>query len=368
MSTTEPSAEDRAFVSRTTEAAIRIGLVFLLALWCWEIVRPFIDPLLWAVILAVAIYPLYERLESAVGGRSKLAAAIVVITALALVLVPAARLSGSAYQTSQEIASGLREGTLEVPPPPESVAGWPFVGERIHQIWQLASTNLEEALRQLAPHLKDAAGWLLGQIASAGVGVGKAVFSIVIAGALLATAGGGRRASSAIARRLAGTKAEEFVDVAVATVRSVTQGVLGVAFIQGLLAGIGMVVAGVPAAGLWGLAVLVLAVVQLPSLIVLGPVIVYVFSAADTVTAVIFAIWSLLVGGSDSLLKPLLLGRGVAVPMPVILLGAIGGMVVNGIIGLFTGSVILAVSYMLFMEWLGTGVVTADAAAEPEAG
>jgi predicted PurR-regulated permease PerM len=137
-----------------------------------------------------------------------------------------------------------------------------------------------------------------------------------------------------------------------ATVQSVTRGILGVAVIQSLLAGVGMLVVGVPAAGLWALLVLLLAVIQLPPLLVLAPVIVYVFSTSSTVAAVVFAVWSVFVGMSDTFLKPVLMGRGVDVPMLVIFMGAIGGFMLDGIIGLFVGAVVLALGYTLFTAWL----------------
>jgi len=140
--------------------------------------------------------------------------------------------------------------------------------------------------------------------------------------------------------------------LASATIRSVAQGVLGVALIQSILAGIGLLLIGVPYAGVWAGLVLLLAIVQLPPILILGPIVVYVFSVAETVPAVVFMIWSMLVSSSDAFLKPLFLGRGMDIPMLVILLGAIGGMILSGIIGLFVGAVVLAVGYTLFTVWL----------------
>jgi len=124
------------------------------------------------------------------------------------------------------------------------------------------------------------------------------------------------------------------------------------ALIQSILASIGLIVMDVPYAGLWALLVLLLAIIQLPTILILGPIIVYVFSVAETVPAVLFMIWSILVGVSDTVLKPLFLGRGMDIPMLVILPGAIGGMNLSGIIGLFVGAVVLAVGYKLFLAWL----------------
>jgi len=140
-----------------------------------------------------------------------------------------------------------------------------------------------------------------------------------------------------------------------ATIRSVAVGVIGIAFIQAMLGGLGMMFAGVPAAGLLAIVILVLAIAQLPPLVVLLPVVIYVFSAESTTVAVVFMVWSILVSMSDAVLKPIFLGRGVDAPMLVILLGAIGGMITSGIVGLFIGAVILALGYKLFQVWVEWG-------------
>lgn len=355
------STDDKLFNRRVIESSIRVALIFLLVLWCFNIVRPFVLLTLWAAILAVAVFPLFEKLQAVLGGRQKLAATLMTLIAVAILVIPSVMLSESAIENSQLLAERMREGTLRVPPPPESVKEWPLIGKKLHGAWDLASTNLSAALSNYSDQLKDLAKWVLSAAASAGITVLQFIVSIIIAGTLLVYAKSGADAVDKISRRLMGGKlGREFGSMAGATIRSVAQGVLGVAIIQAVLAGMGMLIVGVPYAGLWSLLVLFLAIVQIPTIIVLGPVIVYVFTITSTVPAVLFMIWSLLVGVSDSFLKPLLLGRGLETPMLVILLGAIGGMILSGIIGLFVGAVVLAVGYELFLIWLNED-------AEPEA-
>ena len=352
MNTSSHSSNDKLFVARALEATIHIGLIVLLLYWCFKIGQPFIQIIVWGIIIAVAIHSGYNRLKSALRGRGRLAATLITIFALIVLLVPAYMLSGSLINTAQEYSAQLEAGTLSVPPPPESVRSWPVIGEPFYKSWSLASNNLGAALSKFTPQLKKFGMPLLSAAAGAGVGMLKFVVSIIIAGILLANDAGGGRAARAIATRLAGERGTTAVELAVATVRSVTLGILGVALIQTLLASLGFLLVGVPGAGLWALLVLILAVVQLPTLLVLGPIIVYVFSTSSTVIAVVFAIWSILVGISDAFLKPLLMGRGVDVPMFVIFIGAIGGFMASGIIGLFVGAVILALGYKLFLAWL----------------
>ena len=352
MSTSYQPSNDKLFMAKALEVTIHIGLVVLLLFWCFKIGQPFLQMIVWGIIIAVAIHPAYVRLKSALGGRGRLAATLITLLALILLLVPTYLLSESLINSAREYSAHLKEGTLSVPLPSENVRSWPVIGEPLYEFWSLASNNLVAALSRITPYLKKFGIPLLSGAAGAGVGILKFVVSIIIAGVLLANAAGGGRAARAIAARLTGEQGTKVVELAMATVRSVTLGILGVALIQAFLASLGFLAVGVPGAGLWALLVLILAVVQLPTILVMGPIIVYVFSTSSTLIAVVFAIWSVLVGISDTFLKPLLMGRGVDVPMLVIFIGAIGGFMRSGIIGLFVGAIILALGYKLFLAWL----------------
>jgi predicted PurR-regulated permease PerM len=347
-----PSAEDRAFFRRALETSVRIGLVLFLVLWCFQIARPFISPIVWGIILAIATHPIYAALGRALGGRRSLAAAIFVVGALLVLIVPSVLLTTSVVESTTRLAGKMETGTLEVPPPPARVADWPIVGEQVHAFWAGASQNLDTALDALHPQLRAAGRWALEAGTSAGLGLLIFSLSIVLAGVLLASGESAADAARRVAERLVPDRGAELVALAGGTVQSVTRGILGTAFIQAFLAGIGLLAAGVPAAGLWALLVLLLAVVQVPTLLVLVPIIVWVFASKATGVAVLFAIWGTAVGLSDNVLKPLLLGRGSGVPTVVIFIGAIGGFVRAGIIGLFVGAVVLAVGHNLFKWWL----------------
>jgi predicted PurR-regulated permease PerM len=354
-STGNKVVQEREFLNRATEATIRIALVALLAAWCFQIVRPFILPVVWAVIIATALFPAYRWLAQMMGGRERLAAGVLVLIGLVLLIVPSVMSAGSLVENARWLSEGLSDGDLEVPLPPESIATWPLIGERLHAFWTLAHTNLMRAFEQLVPHLTPLAGGFLSAIAGVGLGIVQFVISIVIAGVLLASSNRGSEVAGAVAARLVDERGPEFVALAGATIRGVAQGILGVALIQSLLVGIGLFAAGVPHASLWTALCLVIAVIQLPPLLLLLPIIFYVFATSGMTTSVLFAIWSILASGSDTFLKPILLARGLDLPMVVIFMGAIGGFVLSGFIGLFVGAVILALGYRLFMAWLGEG-------------
>jgi predicted PurR-regulated permease PerM len=352
MNTTNQASDGKSYVAKAVEVSITVGLVLVIILWCFRIGRPFLETIVWSVVIAVAIHPIYDRLRSILGGRRRLAATLITLIALALLVVPAIMLSGSLVDTIQEYSTKLEEGTLRLPPPSENVKSWPVIGEPLYEFWSLGSNNLGAALSKMAPQLKKRGIELFSTAAEAGVGMLAFVISIIIAGVLLANAERGHQAAELFARRVSGDRGEMAVKLAGATVRSVAVGILGVALIQTFLAGVGFIVVGVPGAGFWALLVLILAIIQLPTILVLGPIIAYVFTTASTITAVVFAVWSILVGISDGFLKPLLMGRGVDVPMLIIFIGAIGGFIASGIIGLFVGAIVFALGYKLFLLWL----------------
>jgi len=356
MPASSKTTSQQVFVSRALEAAIRIGLVFLLLAWCFEIVRPFITPIVWGAIIAVAAYPGYIWLQARLGGRRKLAATLFTLVMLVAVIAPTVLLSGTLIEAVKPLAVNLSEGSLTIPPPPETTKSWPVIGDNLYGFWTLASQNIQAALQKIGPEIKAVGSWLLTTAAGAGFGILQFVFAIIIAGVLMPQADGAYRTAHALSERLVGEQHTDLVDLAEKTVRSVASGILGVALIQSLLAGLGFMVAGVPAAGFWALLCLLLSVAQIGIPLILIPVSIYLFNTADMVTAVGFLIWSIPVGLIDNILKPILLARRVKTPMVIIFMGAIGGFLASGIIGLFVGAVVLSLSYEVFLLWLNQGL------------
>jgi predicted PurR-regulated permease PerM len=346
------AADSENRVRVAIEITVRLGVVLLLVGWCLQIVAPFIGILVWALVIAIGSTTPYEKLVSLLGERRGLAATVVVLAGLLVLIVPAVMLSETLVSGAQYFADDVAEGRVTVPPPPAKVADWPIVGERLFEAWQLASVNLEEALVRLKPQLQTVSIWLLSAAQSAGVAMLQLVASIVLAGFMLVRSEERLAVIERVGERLAGPKGAELAGLANATVRSVVQGIVGVAIVQGVLAGIGFIVAGIPAAGLWAMLVLVAAVVQLPVALVMVAPILLGFSILSTQMAVVFAIWCVAVSLVDNFLKPILFGRGAQVPTIVIFVGAIGGMLTMGIIGLFVGAVVLALGYEILRAWL----------------
>lgn len=351
---------ERRYLQLSVEAAIRIGLLVLLFIWSLNIVRPFIEPVLWGVIIAVAIMPIHAKFAKVLGGRNKLAATLITLIALAALIIPTVQFFGEVVEDGRVLASGLEEGTLEVPPAPEKVRSWPVIGDPVADVWTEASQDLQGTLKKYQSQVAAIGSRLAGAMGGLAMTVLQFIVSFIIAGVFLVSASSSKDAAIKVASRLAGEQGAAFVRLSELTIRSVAQGVLGIAVIQAILSGVGMAVVGVPGAGLWALIVLFLAIIQLPPILVLGPAMVYVFGHSSTTAAVIFLVYGIVVSGSDAVLKPLLLGRGVDVPMLVVLLGAIGGMMMSGIIGLFLGAVVLSLFYQLMVAWLGGGEILDD--------
>ena len=334
------------------DAVLQIGLVALLIFACSRIILPFTGILLWSVILAVMLHPLHQRLVVRVGNRWS--ATLIGLVSVALMLVPMVMVVTSLGSSILGFVSGLQDGSLTVPPPPPRLADLPLVGQKLTETWALVATNVPAALTKYREQLSGIAGWLASFAGGLAAGQLSFVLSFAVAAVLIAYSDGATEFASRLLERITGSKAQgpRLVAMTAATIRGVAVGVVGVAVIQSLLIGVGFFAIGLASAGVLTLVVLLFAIVQVPAVLVTLPVIAYVLATEATTPAIIFAIWTLIAGLSDNLLKPLMLGRGLEVPMPVILIGVIGGMVADGLLGLFVGPVLLAVGYVLLMEWL----------------
>ncbi|EJM21130.1 putative permease [Pseudomonas sp. GM21] len=345
---------EKSLTRSMLDVLIRAGLIVVLVLFCFEIFRPFRDLMLWSIILAITLYPLQLRLMGSFGRSEGRAATAIVLIAIAILVVPVYLLGTSIAASVAQVIDLVKEGTFSIPPPPESVATWPIVGKTISSVWLQASTDLPDLIAKYLPQIKDASLGLLTKIAGVGAGLLMFIVALIIAGIFMAHGEAGSRCAVDIASRISGPeKGPKIAELCTATIRAVALGVVGIAFIQMLLVGIGFVLKGIPGAGILAIFVLLLGIMQLPATLITLPVIIYVLGTEGPNTrTIIFSVFVFIAGLVDNVLKPLLLGRGVDVPMPVVLIGALGGMVTSGILGLFIGPVVLAVGYQLFWQWV----------------
>ena len=348
---------DERIASRLMDVLIRAGLIVAMAALCFRIFSPFLSITIWAVILAVTSYPLHQSVAAKLGGRQGLAATLIVLLGTVVIVVPTAALMNSLGDSVHGLINDIQNNALQVPPPRASVAEWPLVGDKVHALWSAAHTDLPALMQSMQPKIGDIAKASVGFVASIGAGLLKFLLSLAIAGILMAFGDSGARGTRAIFEKIAdGPRGGQFADLSTATIRAVAKGVLGVAFIQAILVGVCLLIAGVPWAGALAAVVLVLGIAQVPALLVTLPAIAYIWSSGDygNVEAVLYTGLLLVSGMADNVLKPLMLGRGVDAPMPVILLGALGGMATGGIVGMFVGATLLALGHQIFMIWVAT--------------
>jgi predicted PurR-regulated permease PerM len=334
------------------ELSIRLGALALLLYWSFLLVQPFISIVIWSAVLTVALYPVFEWISFRLGGRRRLAATLTTILSLLVIIGPATWLALGLIDSFRAISDQLDPSILRIPPPANSVKEWPLIGEPIYQFWELASTNFSAALAKIVPQLKPLGGRLLRVGADTGLGTIKFLVSIVIAGFLFLPAPAIVGAVKRLARRLNPARGEEFADQAAATIRAVSRGVIGISVLQALLAGIGLMAAGIPQASLITFAVLVFGILQIGPSVVLIPVIIWSWTLLDSTTALLFTGYMVPVNLLDNILRPIVMGRGLKTPMLVILIGVIGGTLAYGITGLFLGPIILAVIWELLVAWI----------------
>jgi predicted PurR-regulated permease PerM len=329
---------------------IRVACIGLLGYWSLILIRPFLTIIVWSIIITVALYPIFNWLSERLYGHRALAAVAITVFTLLVMLGPVTWLAFSLAETVRTLLAHFGDGSLVIPPPSGAVEAWPLIGEKIYEAWQLASTNLQALIIEVAPHFKPLGTSLLIAAGSVGINLLKFIVALVISGFLLIPGPALVLSIKNILGRVAAERSEEFVDLAGATIRSISRGIIGIAILQALLAGIGLLFARVPAAGLFSFLVLLLGIIQIGPSVILVPLIIWSWFAMDTTTALLFTLYMVPVNLLDNILRPLV-AKGLKTPMPVILIGVLGGTLVHGIIGLFVGPIVLSIAWQLLAVW-----------------
>jgi len=356
-----PVAERRAPERVAVDIALHLGLIAVFAFLAIDLLRPFFGLLAWTVVIAAALHPAYVWLARRLGGRRGLAAALVTAVALLVVLGPIAMLAASAVDSALWIHARIHAGGIELPDPPRMLVDLPAgVGAAITSNWELATSNLEGFLARYGRTLLGAGEAAALPAFRFAEGVAIFLAAVALSGFLHLSGEGLGAAARRSLGRVLGARNARFVDIATATIRNVARGVIGVAVAQALLIGVGLIAAGVPAAGVLTLVALVFAIVQIGVWPLVLPVLAWVWMQDDTMTATLLTAWLLPAALADVALKPLMLGSSLGTPRLVIFAGVIAGAVSYGLIGLFLGPILLALAYEVAMEGLyGDGDPTA---------
>jgi len=332
------------------DLAIRFGFIALLGYWSFRVISPFLTIGLCSATLAVALYPLFDRLAGRVSPR--VAASLITLLCLTIVIGPVMWLGFGMISGLETLVAELNAGQLAIPFPPDSVKTWPVIGARVHQLWILAATNIKVALAEVAPMLKPVGAKLVGMSEGAFFGLLELLVSIVIAGFLFSRGPQLIDALSVFLGRALGLHGKELVQLAGATIRNVSRGVIGISFLQAFLAGAGFLAAGIPAASVLAFVTLFLGIIQIGPTILFIPIVVWSWLVMETRHALMFTAYMVPVGLIDNALRPLLMARGLTTPMPVILVGIIGGTIAYGIVGLFFGPIVLSVAWAVMKAWV----------------
>jgi predicted PurR-regulated permease PerM len=339
------------------DTLIRVGLIGGLALLCFRIFSPFLNLTVSSIILSIAMFPLHQWIARRIGGRQKLASAIVLLVGFSLLVIPTWTLMNSFADSVGSFVSAVQENTLRIPPPSDSVKTWPLIGNDVHNYWSRASSDLPGLIQSMQPKMSDLARDAFSIVASIARSMLLLLVAFLIATIVMAYGESAGSSGRMLFTRLAGpTRGEKLAQLALSTIRAVALGVVGVAAIQALLIGLALMLARIPIAGVLAIIALVLGIAQVPAIIITLPVIIYIWASGDysSGAAIGHTIVLLVTSLADNILKPLMLGRGVAVPMPVILFGALGGMATGGIQGMFVGATALALGYELVKDWIAT--------------
>jgi predicted PurR-regulated permease PerM len=355
-----PLAGRELLSKNTIDALVRLSILALLVYWAALLIQPFLVLIAWSIILVIVLYPAYSWSIRRLHVPSALAAGFIVVLCLIILFGPATWLSLSLGSSVRWLGQRLASGELTIPPPFEAVRRWPLIGAKTYELWNLASVNLTEAFAKIEPALRPLSTRLLVLASSAGLSMFKFIIAVIVAGFLFKPGPSMVKSAGVIFRRLTTEHGDEYVELVGVTIRNLARGVIGVALLQSLLVGIGLIVAGVPAAGLISLSVLILAIIQVGSAIVIVPLVIWSFFAMDTFAAVLFAIYMVPVSLIDNVLRPLIMARGLKTPMLVILIGLLGGVWVHGLIGLFVGPIVLAIGWELLGIWIGRRTSTSE--------
>ncbi len=341
-------------LTRTTLAVLFIGILIAAAFW---VMRPFLSSLLWAAMVVIATWPFFLKLQARLWGKRWLAVLVMTVLLLLVLIIPICFAVLTILDRSDEIVGWARSlPTVKIPPPPAWLEKIPMIGASTIERWQqFAAISPEDLSKHLAPYASKVVAWFVGQAGNFSLLVLHFLLSIGIAAVLYAN---GEITASAIrkfAHRLAGQSGDEVAVLSAKAIRGVALGIVVTALVQSALGGVGLFLAGVPAAVLLTAVMLMLCIAQVGPGLVLIPAAIWLFYSGHNLAGSLFAVWAIFVGTIDNFLRPILIRKGVDLPMLLIITGVIGGLIGFGIIGLFIGPVILAVTFTLLRAWVSRG-------------
>ena len=352
-------AEIQRDLTRNTLAILCILLLIVASLW---VLRPFLAATIWAVMVVVATWPLLKLLEQRFGGRRAPAVVVMTLAMLLLLVIPLSLAIGTIVQHTDEAVSVVKKLVESgLPPLPEWIGALPLVGDKIASLWaQLAESEAQALVAKASPYAAQSGKWILAELGNFGFMLIQFLLVVLLSAVLYASGEAGASKVRRFGNRLAGERGENAIILAGQAIRGVALGVGVTAIVQTVLGGIGLAIAGVPFAALLSAVMLMFCIAQLGPALILFPAVGWVFWTGDTGWSVFLLVWSLIVVTLDNFLRPILIKKGADLPLLLIFSGVIGGMLGFGLIGIFVGPVVLAVTYTLLEAWIADALGSAD--------
>ena len=347
-------ADESSDITRIVLFVLVIGALLVASLWT---LLPFLSGMIWATTIAVATWPLLLRLESATGGRRGLAVAAMTLLVLLVFITPFALAISTMLDAAGRSPAVMNDFlTKGLGPPPAWIEDIPMVGRQMADQWQTVSAGGPEALAEvLQPYGRSAAAWAISATGGVGRMVVLILLTVVLVAILYSNGETAARGVLAFAHRLGGETADRTVRLAAQAVRSVALGVVLTALVQALLAGIGLWFCGIPHPALLTAITFILGIAQIGPVLVLAPAVIWLYWTGSSGWATALLVWSLPVAALDNIMRPILIRRGVQLPILLIVAGVIGGLISFGVVGLFIGPVVLAATYTLAKDWVARG-------------
>ncbi len=354
------ASASRQDLARVLLAVLSIGLLIAISLW---VLLPFLGAMVWGVAIVAATWPLMLRLQALLFGRRSLAVLLLTVLLLLILFIPLSLVVGAIVKNASEIIAWVRAlGSFQLPPPPDWLVNLPVVGTRLGQVWQhIAGSGIEQLAKEAAPYAATVAAWLIGQIGNLGMVVVQFLLTVAVTAIFYLNGEAAARLVLRFGYRLAGERGVNVMQLAGRAIRGVALGIVVTALVQSALGGIALVIAGVPFAALLAAVMFVLCIAQIGPMLVLVPAVIWLYWNGDAGWGTFLLVSTAVVGTMDNFLRPFLIKKGADLPLLLIFAGVIGGLFAFGLIGIFVGPVVLAVTYTLLDAWMNDQPYSPDA-------
>jgi predicted PurR-regulated permease PerM len=348
-------AEMQRDITRGVLAVLFIVTLIGSSIW---ILRPFLGAIVWATTIVVATWPLMTAAQTWLWGKRALAVTLMTLLLLCVLVVPLTFAIGTIVSNVDEMVAWVKSlASFKTPPPPEWLADLPFIGTKAVELWErVAAVGIQEVTVRAAPYAGIFIKWFVAQVGNIGVLLVEFLLTVILAAAMYANGELATQRLLRFGRRLAGSGGENAVNLAGQTIRGVALGVVVTALVQTIFAGLGLVIAGVPFAGVLTAAMLLLSIAQIGVVPVLGCAVAWLYWTGDSTWGTFLLVWTILAGTVDNFLRPILIRRGADLPLLLIFAGVVGGLLAFGLIGIFVGPVVLAVADALLTAWIDSDV------------